>query len=291
MPDFTRIAPSPTGYLHLGHVAHLLYVAGVANKLDLRVLLRMEDHDRQRCKPAYEAAILTDLRWLQVPVHIGFAGRSPDLFRQSDTPAVYADALRRLLQDGHVYACDCSRRTLLDRLGASKPGEEQPYDGYCRDRNLPVETGMALRIRVPDKAFTFQDLRLGVQTQQPARQCGDFVIRDRNGLYTYQFCVAVDDSRQGITHVVRGEDLLASTGRQLYLHQLLQTPQPLYWYHHPILTDASGAKLSKRDRPSPIAMLRAQGATPAHVLGLAAHALGWLQRPEPFTFSGLAAYV
>ena len=246
-----------------------IYVWGVARARGADVLLRIEDHDRIRSRPQYEAALLEDLDWL------GFvpdAGRDP-VTRQSDRDAVYLAALDRLRAVHHVYACDCSRRTI---------GGEQ-YIGRCRERGLVDGPGLTLRVRIDPSAESFIDLRLGPQTQVPADQCGDLAIRDRDGQWTYQFAVTVDDFDQGITLVVRGEDLLGSTGRQLKLARMLGRERAPLFLHHPLLLGSAGEKLSKSAGDTGVRELRERGATAADVLGRAAAAAGLIGTFRPIT--------
>ena len=274
----TRFAPSPTGRLHLGHVVNAIFVWGLARALGGRVLLRMEDHDRDRCRPEYEAAILDDLAWL---------GLVPDVSapRQSDRGADYRVALRALEAERLVYACRCSRREIAEAGG---DGDELRYPGTCRDAGLVAADGLGLRVRLDDASETFEDARLGRQVQEPALQCGDLLVRDRVGQWTYQFAVTVDDTFQGIDLVVRGEDLLASTGRQVKLARLLGRRQPAVFLHHPLLYGESGLKLSKSNEDSGIDVLRAGGWPAAGVLGIAAARAGLIPAPRPLAPSGLA---
>ncbi|MEP6687960.1 MAG: glutamate--tRNA ligase family protein, partial [Gemmatimonadales bacterium] len=219
----TRFAPSPTGYLHLGHVANAVWVWGLARALGGQVLLRLEDHDRGRCRPAYESALLDDLDWLGLVPDVGSvaalrAGRSP--FRQSDAGNEYRAALTRLSAEARVFACDCSRRDLA-RVAGDVFNEETAYSGRCRKRALGPGAGRGLRLQVDHGAERFNDARLGVREQVPADQCGDLLLRDRLGRWTYQFAVVVDDLRHGVDLVIRGEDLVESTGRQILLGRLL----------------------------------------------------------------------
>ena len=255
----TRFAPSPTGYLHLGHVVHALYVWRTAQQMGGRVLLRIEDHDRVRSRPEYEAAILEDLAWL------GFApdeGLQP-LVRQSERGRLYEEALARLRTTAHVYACDCSRKRLM--------GER--YDGRCHARGLTEGPGRGLRVRIDPGVERFDDLRLGPIEQEPARQCGDLLIRDREGQWTYQFAVTVDDLRQEITHVIRGADLVDSTGRQLRLRRLLGRANAPTYLHHPLALNSKGEKLSKSERAASIREMRFAGLDADVVIGAAEAAL------------------
>lgn len=266
----TRFAPAPTGWLHLGHVLNAKYVWGIARALGGRVLLRIEDHDRERSRPVFEAGILDDLDWLGFepdvfPTHAFRAG--PCEGRQSDRDGVYRDALEILRSQGLVYACDCTRRDIAAGAGQS---DELRYAGTCRNRRLPLDEGYGWRVRMDPGVETFMDGRLGPQAQDPSSQCGDLLVRDRRGNWTYQFAVTVDDWRQGIDLVIRGTDLLASTGRQIRLARLLGREQPPVFVHHPLIMKSADQKLSKSDRDTGIRDLRALGRSREEVLALAA---------------------
>jgi len=260
----TRYAPSPTGHLHLGHVVNAIYVWGMARAAGGRVLLRMEDHDRIRCRPEYEASILEDLEWL---------GFEPDgglhpLVRQSDRDSVYREALDSLRSTHHVYACECSRKHIA--------GER--YDGYCRDRGLDDRPGRGLRVRMDAGVERVDDLLLGAIEQTPAQQCGDLLLRDRDGHWTYQFAVTVDDMAQGITDVIRGGDLAASTGRQLRLRRMLGGIDVPRFAHHPLILKSSGEKLSKSAADTGVRELRCAGVSAKAVIGRAAAAVGLIDQ-------------
>ncbi|HEX5004204.1 MAG TPA: glutamate--tRNA ligase family protein [Gemmatimonadales bacterium] len=274
----TRFAPAPTGHLHLGHAASALWVWGVARALGGRVLLRVEDHDRGRSRPEYERALLDDLEWLGLEPDLGHPAEyraGTGAYRQSQRDAHYEGELARLAEAGLVFACDCSRRRLRE-AGADLPNVETRYDGRCRDRGLAPSEGRGLRVRMEPGVERFEDLRLGPQVQDPAAQCGDLLARDRLGQWTYQFAVTVDDMLQEVDLVVRGEDLLESTGRQLRLARLLgRTSVPRY-LHHPLIVHPGGAKLSKASRDTGIRDLRAAGIPAETVLGAAARATGLL---------------
>jgi glutamyl-tRNA synthetase/glutamyl-Q tRNA(Asp) synthetase len=240
----TRFAPAPTGYLHLGHVLNAIYVWGIARASgqEGRVLLRIEDHDRTRSRPEFEAALLEDLHWL------GFNADGA-LVRQSERGDVYEHALDTLRRRGLVYACACSR----SEMGSGR------YPGTCSRKALPERPGTSLRVRLEPTIERFIDLRLGAQAQQPSEQCGDLVVRDRHGNWTYQFAVVVDDWLQGVTLVVRGEDLLDSTGRQIQLARLVGRDAPPAFFHHELLMKSPAQKLSKSDGDSGVRDLRAKG--------------------------------
>ena len=281
----TRFAPAPTGWLHIGHVVNAIYTWGIARALGGTVLLRIEDHDRERSRPEYEREILADLAWLGLqPREHG--GTSSACARQSDRESVYAEALARLQRRGLVYACACSRKEIGQLTGET--AGELCYPGTCRDRGLPCEAGSGLRLRVDAGLERFDDGLLGAQVQEPASQSGDLLIRDRVGQWTYQFAVTVDDTDQQIDLVIRGEDLLASTGRQIRLARLLGRTRPPVYVHHPLLYASTGVKLSKSNRDTGIRELRARGLSPNDVLGLAASRAGLMERPCPVSSEKLA---
>jgi glutamyl-Q tRNA(Asp) synthetase len=245
-----------------------------------RVLLRIEDHDRIRSRPEFEAAILADLDWLGFTAD---AGRHP-IRRQSDTTAAYAAALRRLQATHHVYACHCSRKDI---------GGER-YDGRCRQRaaadgDLLQQQGCGIRVRIDTEPEVFDDLRLGPVRQVPAAQCGDILLRDRDGHWTYQFAVTVDDMHDGVDLVIRGEDLLSSTGRQIKLARMLGRETPPRFLHHPLILKPSGEKLSKAAGDTGVRELRAAGASAAEVIGRAAAAVGLIETIRPIQAEDVGA--
>ena len=287
----SRFAPAPTGFLHLGHVVNAVYVWRETRARGGRVLLRIEDHDRQRSRPEFEAAILEDLAWL------GFqADEGP--VRQSEREAVYEEALERLRRVGLVYACGCSRTEILAALkrrptsvvaqpraasatshvgqpfsAASSTETELWYPGTCAHRALPEGPGLGLRVRLAPTVERFADLRHGPMEQRPWEQCGDLLVRDREGNWTYQFAATVDDLVQGVTLVVRGDDLLASTGRQIQLARLLGRDEPPLFLHHPLIMKSADQKLSKSDGDTGVRELRARGWTREQVIDAAISSL------------------
>jgi glutamyl-tRNA synthetase/glutamyl-Q tRNA(Asp) synthetase len=270
----TRFAPSPTGHLHLGHVLNAIYTWGLARDLGGRVVLRLEDHDRSRCRPEFEASILDDLDWLGLVPDEGATSQfraGPSPLRQSDNDAAYEDALARLATRAHVFACDCTRRDIAQ---ATRPAanEEPPYPGRCTHRGLAPGPGRALRVTLPAGEVAFDDGRLGPQRQDPSAQVGALLLRDRHGHWTYQFAVTVDDVRQRIDLVVRGEDLLASTGRQILLMSLLGRDTPPVYLHHRLILRPDGLKLSKAQGDAGVRELRAAGHSAADVFAMAGYA-------------------
>lgn len=255
----TRFAPAPTGHLHLGHVVNALHVWGAAHDRDGKVLLRIEDHDRQRSRPEFAASILEDLAWL------GFTHDGP-VVRQSERDAAYRKALQALIDRELVFGCTCSRADISGDV----------YPGTCRDKAIELADGVGWRVRIDPGIERFFDELLGPQEQDPSRQCGDVLVRDRNGNWTYQFAVTVDDHAQKITDVIRGVDLLDSTGRQLRLARLIgRVTPPRFWHHSlvmkPPVEGAGGQpqKLSKSDGDTGVRDLRARGLTAGAVLARA----------------------
>jgi glutamyl-Q tRNA(Asp) synthetase len=258
MTDYIgRFAPSPTGPLHMGSL-----VAAMASYLDAKAhhgnwLVRIEDVDEARSMPGAAEAILRALQ--------AFGMRwDGDLSVQSSRTADYAAAYDRL--DGQTYPCGCSRREIADsRLGLAPDGSAI-YPGTCRHGLSEGKTPRALRIRLPepdhpDEQIVFIDRWQGTVSQHLAREAGDFVLFRADGFWAYQLAVVVDDAAQGVTHVVRGVDLLDSTARQIYLQRLLGMPTPQY-LHVPVVRNASGEKLSKQtgaaalDLTQPLATLK-----------------------------------
>ena len=286
----TRFAPAPTGRLHLGHVVNALYVWGIARATGGRVILRIEDHDRQRSRRAHEAAILGDLERLGLmpdapPLADFRAGRSA--YRQSDDPAPYEAAVDVLRSQGRVYACTCARAALLAWRGPGCPGA-------CRARRVPDDApGAALRASLGEGEGegqgeeTFDDLLQGPQAGDPSAD-GDLTLRDRHANWSYPLCVVVDDARHRVDLVIRGRDLLDATSRQLRLGRLLGREEAPAFLHHPLLRKPSGAKLSKADHDTSIRDLLDGGAAPADLLGFAAAAVGLLPTVRPVRQEDLA---
>jgi glutamyl/glutaminyl-tRNA synthetase len=280
----TRFAPAPTGWLHLGHLVNVLYTWGIARATGGTVVLRIEDHDRQRSRPEYEAALLEDLGRLGVAADAGFpasgsAAASP--YRQSDAGAVYEAALDGLREQGLVYACDCARSTFAAydaQRGRAWRGIGCPGD--CRSRSLPHDGSTGLRVAVGAGSERWVDLLAGPLADEPAAT-GDLLVRDRVGNWTYAFCVVVDDMRNDIDLVIRGRDLLDSTPVQLRLARLLGRETPPQFLHHPLIRRTSGQKLSKAAGDTAIRSLLDDGRTPAELFGLAARLAGLRENEDP----------
>lgn len=287
MSPTTRFAPAPTGRLHLGHLANAIHVWGLARRAGGRVLLRIEDHDRQRCRPEYETALLDDLDRLGIlpdepPTSALRAG--PTTFRQSDNGPVYAAAVEGLARVTAVYACDCSRSTFAGwrrQHGHAWSGPGCP--GSCRERALAPSGDLGLRVALGDGEESWPDELAGWQSG-PAAPDGDLLVRDRNGNWSYALCVVVDDLRHGIDLVVRGEDLLSATPAQIRLGRLLGRPTPPVFAHHPLVRRPDGSKLSKAHGATAIGDLLDAGRSPDELFGEAAAAVGLIKMPRPLSF-------
>jgi len=237
-----RFAPSPSGPLHLGSV-----VAAMASWLDARAhrgqwLVRMEDVDQPRTVPGADAFILEQLR------RLGFR-HDGQVWWQSQRFDAYQSAFDRLAQQGLVYGCACTRKEIADSrllLSGGKPDAMLPYPGTCRHGLAPGRKPRAWRLRVPEGRVCFEDRWAGLQCQEVDREVGDFVLRRADGQWAYQLAVVVDDGAQGVSHIVRGADLLDSTARQYVLDDLLGLPRPVVM-HVPLVTAIDGRKLSKQN--------------------------------------------
>jgi glutamyl-Q tRNA(Asp) synthetase len=241
-----RFAPSPTGPLHLGSLA-----AAVASWIHARAgggrwLVRIEDIDRPRVVPGSEEEILAALQ------RYGLEWDGP-IVRQSERTHLYAQALESLRARGLVYDCACTRAD-LQRAPSAPLGAEAVYPGTCRNGLPPGKVARAVRFRVPDAVIAFDDLVAGHVEENVATGSGDFIIRRADGLFAYQLAVVVDDEEQGVTQVIRGADLLASTPRQIALQRALGYRTPEYG-HIPLVTGAGGAKLGKRNGALPLPSL------------------------------------
>jgi len=289
----TRFAPAPTGFLHLGHLVNALYVWGLARATGGHVVLRVEDHDRQRSRPAYEAALLDDLERLglapdEPPIAAFRAG--PTRHRQSDNGAAYAAALDRLRGAGLVYACSCTRTTFAAWEAAhGRAWRGIGCPGGCRGLGLdeagarastPAAPGTGLRVAVGAGSERWIDLLAGPLADEPAAT-GDLLVRDRVGNWTYAFCVVVDDIADGVDLVVRGRDLLDATSVQLRLARLLGREVPARFLHHPLVRRSSGEKLSKAGHDTAVREMLAAGATPADLFGRAARLAGLREDETP----------
>jgi len=267
-----RLAPSPTGLLHLGHAATFWQAFTRARDHNGTLLLRNEDIDPHRSKPAYLEAILEDLAWL------GIQWRPP-LISQSQRTDLYHSAFNHLFQQGSIYPCHRSRKDLALMMHAphEEENDEPVYNGRCRPTHtassLTHEQASNYRFRVTEgETITFTDLNLGSQSFTTGEDFGDFLIWRRDNLPSYQLACVIDDADTQITEVVRGADLLKSTARQILLQRAFNLPTPSYFHTH-LLRDEHGLRLAKRHDALAIRTLRQQGLTPSEVLSLATRSM------------------
>lgn len=273
-----RFAPSPTGDLHLGSLATALVAWARARAAGGAFVLRVEDIDTPRVVAGSEARQIEDLRWLGLEWDEGpDVGGAYAPYRQSQRLASYEDAIERLAHTGSIYFCDCSRRDIAGVASAPHVGEEGPrYPGTCRRfgmRERSFRRPPAVRLVVPPGRIAVDDAFQGRFEQDVAGVVGDFVLKRGDGVYAYQLAVVVDDLAMQITEVVRGHDLLASAPRQVLLAQLLGGTAPGF-AHVPLVLDASGERLEKRNPAHTLRGLRQDGATPWTILRRLTSALG-----------------
>ena len=261
-----RLAPSPTGHLHLGHALTFWTAQERAREHGGTLILRNEDLDPDRSKPEFVSAMLDDLRWFGCDWQEG-----PDVggpfapYQQSERLPFYRAALKQLHAGGFIYPCTCSRKDIQQSAQAPHVGDDKLiYPGTCRPKppaEIP-ETKFSWRFRVPDgESITFTDGRLGTVSFIAGKDFGDFVLWRHDDVPSYQLAVVVDDAAMQITEVVRGADLLVSTARQLLLYRALGLPPPNF-FHCPLVTDERGQRLAKRTESLCLRALRAAGKTP-----------------------------
>lgn len=276
-----RLAPSPSGRLHLGHARTFALAWAHARSRSGRLLLRLEDLDPTRCRPEHTARLLADLEWL------GLDWDGPVLVQSTRLEALRAAALR-LEREGHAYRCTCTRADLARSVEAPQRGVgELRYPGTCRSRTPASGQPSALRLRVPDGELGFVDGIAGARSFDVGAEVGDFLILNRAGVPAYQLAAAVDDAEQGVNEVFRGDDLLASTPRQLLLLRALGLREPA-WFHVPLVLDAAGRRLAKRADDLSLESLRQAHADPRAVLGWVGASAG-LAVPERMTAAELRA--
>lgn len=277
----TRLAPSPTGSLHLGNARTFLLTWALARSEGWEVVLRIEDLDAERVRPGAIEDARDSLAWL------GLACDGAELLQSRDL-APYEDAMRRLATLGAIYRCDRTRADV--RRAASAPHVE---DGETRfpptlrpraDAFAFAERGANHRLLVDPAPEAVRDELQGDRTFDPGLEVGDFLVWTRGGTPAYQLAVVVDDHRQGVTDVVRGDDLLASAARQQLLHRLLGQPVPRWW-HLPLVVGPDGRRLAKRREDLHLAFLRGRGVRPERVIGLLAFRSGLARAREPMSLA------
>lgn len=279
-----RFAPSPTGEIHLGNAWTALLAWLQVRSAGGTMVLRIEDLDPDRSRQAYIDRLMADMKWLGLDWDEGpdvGGGYAP--YCQNERRDLYQVALERLTAAGRVYPCYCTRA----ELAASAPhinDNEHVYSGICWHREVDavrkVTKRPALRLAVQPGVISFDDLHAGYISQDIAKEIGDFVVRRSDGVHAYQLAVVVDDAAMGITHVLRGDDLLNSTPRQLLLYRLLGLIAPKFT-HVPLLVDLDGHRLSKRQQALSIAALRANGVKAEAIIGYLAFKAQLLDKYQP----------
>jgi glutamyl-tRNA synthetase len=286
-----RYAPSPTGMIHLGNARTALAAWLSVRSRGGTFVYRLEDLDPPRVVPGMAEAQREDLLWLGIDWDEGPDVGGPHApYSQSERSSLYEDALRTLAAAGRLFPCRLSRRDLQAMASAPHGGEEAPYPAALRpgdpgpgwfERLCGAERpDAAIRFLVHDRPVSFVDRICGLVTERVDLAVGDFVLKRRDGLYAYQLAVVVDDLLMGIDDVVRGADLLASTARQIQLLEALGGAPPAY-AHIPLVVNAQGGKLSKRDQGITLRSLREAGIHPEALVGSLGWSLGLLDRPEP----------
>ena len=278
MPPLGRFAPTPSGRMHLGNLMTALLAWLSVKSKGGKILLRIEDLDTLRCPEENADLLREDLLRFGLPWDL----EQP---RQSESAGFYESVLERLGDAGHVYPCWCTRGDLKNVPNAPHASDGHPiYPGTClalteEERREKASLRPPLwRLQVPDDVVSFTDGHYGPYTENLARECGDFILRRADGVFSYQLAVVADDLRAGVTEVVRGRDLLSSTPRQIYLWRLLGAVPPAY-YHAPLLTAPDGRRLSKRDKDLDLGVLREKYSA-RELTGLMAAALGIIPSPE-----------
>lgn len=286
-----RFAPSPSGRMHLGNIYTAVMSWISVKSRGGRWILRIEDLDPQRSKPAYAKMIEEDLLWLGLEWDEGgLEGKGASgPYVQSRRHDIYEDALARLKDTGLCYPCVCTRADIMSTQAPHETDGRIVYKGTCRPESFPyrwqgAEKG-AVRIHVPDEEISFTDLLCGPQSVNLANHCGDFVVRRSDGAWAYQLAVVVDDALMGVTEVMRGRDLLLSAAQQIYLYRLLGYEPPRF-AHLPLVCNPEGQRLSKRDASQSMEYLRLHH-TPEEILGTVAGIAGLQSDSSPISLRGI----
>lgn len=274
-----RFAPSPSGRMHLGNLFSALMAWLSCRSMGGRMVLRIEDLDRERCKPEYARQLAEDLQWFGLDWD---EGGCFEPYLQSRRDEFYAAQFAKLVELRLVYPCYCSRASLHAASAPHASDGRVIYAGTCRGMSQEQRAAQtktpAWRLMVPQEVVAFRDGNYGEFSQDLARECGDFIIRRADGVFSYQLAVVTDDALMGVNQVVRGSDLLDSTPRQIYLNRLLGFPVPEY-YHLPLLMADDGHRLSKRERDMDVEELR-KFYSPEEIVGRLAHLAGIIEKPE-----------
>ena len=280
MPPVGRFAPTPSGRMHLGNVFSFLIAWLSVKSRGGHILLRMEDLDTARTSDEFAAVLRDDLRWLGL-------GWDDEQAPQSQRSPVYDRYFEKLMDEGLLYPCFCTRSQLHSVNAPHRADGTYVYPGTCRDLAEKPNKPHSWRVRVPENIWEFTDLLQGSYRENLATDCGDFVVRRADGVYVYQLAVTVDDGEAGVTEVVRGVDLLSSAPRQMYLQELFGFSHPTYG-HVPLLLAPDGRRLSKRDKDLDLGQLRLH-LKPEELIGSLAHTCGLLESYRPISAKELAS--
>ena len=287
-----RFAPSPSGRMHLGNIYSALISWLSAKSVGGEWLLRIEDLDRQRCKRECAEQIEDDLLWLGLEWDEGGSrGGSNAPYYQNMRNDIYISELQKLSEQNLLYPCYCRRADILASRAPHATDGTVVYTGRCRSltdderQRLSAERQPATRLIVPDAEVSFSDGHYGLQCANLAHDCGDFIVRRADGNFAYQLAVVVDDALMGVTEVVRGCDLMSSTHQQIYLYQLLGYEAPKF-AHIPLLVNANGQRLSKRDASTDMGYLR-QHFEPEQLIGFIAYHAQLIDRCERISLNEL----
>ncbi|MEE2829710.1 MAG: glutamate--tRNA ligase family protein [Myxococcota bacterium] len=275
-----RFAPSPTGELHLGHAQTMLLCWLQVRSMGGVLVLRIEDVDRGRTRPGAEEGILRDLRWLGFDWDEGpDCGGPLGPYRQTECTERYLACLEQLAH--RLFECTCTRKEIRLAAGVMEDHRgELRYPGTCRAAPAAAERSeRSIRVRVDEEVLCWDDLWLGPCREDTGQVCGDFILRAKNGDFTYQLACVADDIAEGITHVLRGEDLVDSTGRQILLHRWLGSDAPPLFAHTPLRKDGKGIRLAKSRGSPGLGVLREAGEDPRLLLAELAHGLGLVDEP------------
>jgi glutamyl-tRNA synthetase len=296
-----RYAPSPTGVLHLGNLRTALLAWLFARSSGCAFILRVEDLDQPRVRPGATSRMLADLRWLGLEWDEGpNVGGPLGPYFQSQREALYTAAFARLRAADLVYPCYCARSELARIASAPQQegqgGDSPRYPGTCRDLTVAQRAEReaagrrpSWRFRAPQGETTFNDLLHGEIAENVAATVGDFIVRRSDGVFAYQLAVVVDDALMGVDQIVRGEDLLSSTARQLALYDALGYPRPTEYAHVTLALDATGARLAKRDAAAGLDALRTAGRTAEDIVGALAASCGLWPEGTPATLAQVLA--
>ncbi len=282
-----RLAPSPTGGLHLGHARTFLIAWLAARRSSGRVILRIEDLDRSRVRAGAAQTALEDLRWLRLDWDEGpEIGGPSEPYVQSERTASYKEMLERLKRTESVYPCTCTRADVARAASAPHSDEEGPaYPGTCSHRCVAdaaalADRAFAWRFRVPPGVVEWDDLCLGRIALDPARLGGDFIVARNHAGHSYQLAVVADDRAMGVNQVIRGSDLVPSTPRQILLYRAAGSPVPEFG-HVSLVVETDGRRLAKRDGSLKLATLRENGVDPRLLIGALVLSCGWTQQLIP----------